>query len=489
MKGKNLVSLVLSLSKDEYDHIFQTLYARQVQSAQIFAAIRSVGSLNRKQISETSGVKERQIRVLLPKLSDSIIYELGTFEPDEHTELDAALLAAYKLVFRIENDPAAELLQDLYDKATEIERFDILPEVLRLTEIMTQPIQLNGLSKKEVTTKHLNLLQFRAIKERIEQLRQIPVAERLDQIADLIDSKLLSDENQALSMSAKAHFHWIWTRIHYFDENHFASCQSQKQLIKLLDEFSWLDRQHDFFFPNEHRLLTSLFVATGQNEAAYKMLFKVGNIDSNHQLTELTKWEQIYPLKLDAAIDAGDDAKGRDAVNEISKLFRSNSDLFPTKFITQNLYKCSYFYFTVGEFAKAQKLNLKLQTGYNSVDFYPMILPMVRIMATLIAFETGDQVEMGRQDKNFRMTSAYQETRYYKSVLGILKRLVNHSDPHFIDRSLTEFRETLKDKRSRITNRKFNFEVWLESKKCNCTMAEIFRRPAAPTTNIELEAI
>jgi tetratricopeptide (TPR) repeat protein len=496
MKGKNLVSLVLSLDEHEYKHVYDSLFLvpHNRQLGQVFQAIRTTEATKQKSLSTATGIKERQIRVLLPKLAPEIIYLLGIYQPDLHIQLDAALATAYKLVFRMANDPGAELIQDLFDKAFACDRFDIMLEVHRLSEIMTSPVSIRGLSRAEVNQKHLNLLQYQELKEEVSKVKKLPITNRLAAIKRYTSLDLLSHPGNALSVTAKAHFHWIWTRIHFFRENFPSSCSSQGNLVSLLDRHKWLNRNNAFFYPDEHRLLTYLLVASGQEDEAYKMLFKVGNTDPLYQLTDLAKWQHIYPLKLDMAIDAGDVEKGKSSMQEILSLLKENSNLFPAKFVTQILYKCSYFMFSIGDFAEAQKLNLKLQTAYKSVDFYRLVLPMVRIMAAVIAFEVNDQVEMGRQDKNFRMTSAYQEAGYYKSTLGILKRLAGLNDSEtrsdFLEDAMIEIEETLQDHHSRLLNRIFDFEVWLQSKAYRCSMAEIFcNRKSLLPQNSSLEAI
>jgi hypothetical protein len=481
MKGKNLVKLVCCMSDEEFAHVHQSmsLESESEQLVRLLIAIRDAQSLDRKILADATEIKVRQIRRILPKLPDCIFHFLGTFNPDQPVSLELSLHTAWKLVYRNESGPASVLAKQIYDQAESCDRFEIIYELLDLSEKISGGLVIDGLDRVEITQKHLNLLAFRKLKEKARDLKLLPHSEKVARLLELKENELLKSQKKAVSASAKAIFYWIWTRIHFFDENYKASLESQLQLVRLIEQFSWLHRNNQFPSLEENRLLISLLIADGRNEEAYQLLFKMGNTSSGHVLTDLGKWEYIYPIKLGIAIDTGDEEKGISCIEEIRKILPRNGGNFRKQFVTETLYYASYFYFTIGDFEEAQRLNFRLQTAYKSVDFSPLVFPMVRMMSTILALETRDLAECERQDKNFRNTAAFDDSQYFRTSLGIVKRLaddcINGLDQNLINEGYAEFQKTLADPKSKSINRRFNFEAWLESKIQGCTMSKIFR--------------
>ncbi|MEM0998627.1 MAG: hypothetical protein AAGN35_16330 [Bacteroidota bacterium] len=253
MKGANLVRVILNLTDEEYDHIYQSLpnSSKVDRMRKLLAAIRSMKTTSRKQLAHRLGVAERTVSELLQKLSRHVTFALAHHEPDKSLELELMLATAWKLVFRIENAPAAELMQDLFDLATAHERFDILFDLLKLAEIMTEPAELKGMDKEEITRRHVNLLQYQGLKTKVAGFKLLPEKERIAALEDMEQEPLLQQIECAMSISAQAHFFWTWTRLYYLKENHSAAYRSQKALVELMEENKWLDRYDDFFSPRK----------------------------------------------------------------------------------------------------------------------------------------------------------------------------------------------------------------------------------------------
>lgn len=218
-------------------------------------------------------------------------------------------------------------------------------------------------------------------------------------------------------------------------------------------------------------------VVANESERAFSRLFRIGNLKGSHALSDRSKWEQIFPLKIAMAIDAGDEEKGRSAVEEVLDLLNSRAD-FPVFFVTENLYIAAYYLFTIGDYSKSLRLNLRLLSRYRPKDFHGPLWPMVKIMASFLAFELDDHSEVVRLDKNFRMSNAYGKAPYFKTVLGTLLHLSKPGKQgqfaEILEDSSNKFRIALNDRHSKMLNRRFNFEIWLESKRKGCLMADIF---------------
>jgi hypothetical protein len=491
MKGKNLVNVVLSLAEEEYDFVFRSLSIspKDERLACLLSAIRKHGTVNRSLLAKHCNLSERMVRETTPTLGKELTFWLGAYERDQPIELEMALSTAWKLVFRIQNSAAGEVLQDLYTKAGECDRFDIMMEVWKLVEIMTESAEIEGISKEEVIQVHLNLLKYQELKAKADQLKVLP-KERHGSMLKLFEStNLLSDEEAAKSISAKAHFYWIWTRIHYAKENFEGVVFCQENLISLIAKYPWLDRYDGFFFAKEHRPLITALVTKNLTTEAFDMLFRVGSLETTYPLTEVSKWSQIYPLKLAMAIDHGDWQKAKDCTIEIESIIATEGSYLSSKFVTQSLYYCAYFNFINGDYPLAKKIVNRLSVIYYPSDFYPTIAPMLRVLSAFLAFEDGDLEELLLVDKKFRSTNSFDEAAYYPFTLNALKRILRLANENLVSNELMEtkiqFYDTLEESSSIGANRRFDFLKWMESKLTRRPMAEFFYHQASSNSKSE----
>jgi hypothetical protein len=487
MKGKNLVSLVIGLGAEEYKFILRTINedADNDLLVTILKAIRGTDHYNRKALAEKCGLKESRIRDLLPTLANKVVLALGMHEPDQPLELEIQLAAVWKLVFNIWNGPAGEVMQDLYDKATAVDRYDILYEILKLAEIMTVPAEIKGLSRAELTEKHLNLLQYQELKLKADKLTTLAGEERKRVADELSGAELMSSIEAAQSVSAKAHYYWIKRRISFSRENYASTLVFEKKLIDLLEENRWLDRYDDFFFALEHRSLITLLLIEDSVKEAHNQLFRVGGFNTEFPLSTTAKWEQLFPTKIGVALNNGEIETGLDAVDEFLKLISENEGQFSEQFITRNLYYSAYFLFTIGEFEKVQRMFTRMNKFQNSSSFPDPIFPISKILETFLAYESGELVEMGRLGKNFSMTSAYKKSTsgYYKYALSSLGAVSRQKDSQDVieeaQKAIAKIAEMHDDSYFSILNSYFDVSAWLESKKEGYTMSEVFRNRAS----------
>jgi hypothetical protein len=182
-------------------------------------------------------------------------------------------------------------------------------------------------------------------------------------------------------------------------------------------------------------------------------------------------------------MEAGDLEIGRDAVSNVLDLISSNYEIFPNKFIVDNLYFSSYFQISIGDWKEANRLNIRSFKMQNLDKTHSLIWPMIRFFEILIAYKLEDSSEVFRLSRNFQNTKEYKTDSYFPMAAGVVGRLARNK--HKIDAynsilvGIGELQNWTINHSGSLHHEYFDLRVWLKSEKEGCTMIDIFRNRAS----------
>lgn len=477
--------MVISMDVAEFEHV-SNLIRKDSDGERLFLLLSTIYRTKtgaRKKLANKSGLKEWAVRDLLPVLAKKVTLGIGLFKPDENIRLEICTATAWKMAFRLEFETANEIIESVFSDALEIERFEILLDLFKLAETTELPFSDAGVTKDEIIARHQNLLQFIGLRNLASKLKSCSGSEREILLSDLESLSILNSIDNALSKSATAHYYWIWSRVHFFRKRLLQAIEAQNTLLASLKENTWLERDYNFFLVREQRVLVGLLLFTNQIAEVNQLWMRIGNIDTSSPLIEALKWQQIYPNKIAAAMEVGDIETGRNAVSNVMELISSNSEIFPKKFIVENLYFSSYFFISIGKWKEANRLinrSLKMQKPGKTNS---LIWPMIRFFEILIAYKLEDSSEVLRLSRNFRNTKEFKTDSYFPMAARIIGRLAKneHKVDAFssINRGITEIQDWTANHFGCVHNEYFDLLAWLQSEKDGCTMLDIFRNRAS----------
>lgn len=484
MRGRELMQLINSLTPKESSFV-RAGFATEKNGEEcnkLFDAIASQKTFNKKTLGSSIGLSERRISSLLPGFGRQVVKMLGTFHQEEQQEFESSLSAAWKMVMRLQNGPATSIILDIYARAIKVERFDVILELHELAEVMTEPMELPGEGRDAVAILRENLEGYEALKSSFLRLKTSTVPEKERIVEKASNSPLLISESAALSTRAKTLYNWIKARLSFYLKDIVATVKYQEKAIAMLSEHAWLKRERDFFVIKEHEPLIAFMFAANMSESANAMIFKVGNMSPKQEREELVKWQQMFPLRLTVAINNGNEDLAEAAMVDFNSIRAKHGKLFPTRFVTKNLYWISFYQLANQDYEAARKTSIQLLKEGKSTHFEMHYLPMTRILSAVLSYEMGEYEDLIWQEKTFRMTKAYQGTEFYKLVLSLLLKLASAKSIMHRQSILNEYAELAEELESdRIVKSYFNFfdiGNWIESKLRQCSMLQVFEARA-----------
>jgi hypothetical protein len=468
------------MDQAEFEHV-ANLICKDLDGENLCLLLNAIYRTNtgvRKKLANETGLKEWAIRGLLPVLAKKVTLGIGHFAPDENILLELRAATAWKMAFRLEFETANEIIQSVFAEALAIERFEILLDLFKLAEITEFSLSVNGVTKDEIVAKHQNLLKFIGLRNLAGKLKSCSDLERENLLSDLESLPILKTIDNAISKSAKAHYYWIWSRIHVLQDQKFKAIATQSNFLKILKENSWLEKRHNFFLVREYRPLVSLFLTTNQKANVEQLWFRIGNIKTDSPLTEAVKWQQIYPNRIGYALEMGKVEQGRDAVSQVVEMISANPKLFPDNFICENLYYSTYFLLAIGELESANRLNIESLKMQQRTKNHAIIWSLTRLFEILINYKLEDESEVIRLVRNFRNTNEFKSDSFYEMAVKIIVSLVNSNTHWKLEDTISSSIATVKRWKevhpSSFQLDYFDLSVWLQSEKDGCTMAEIF---------------
>jgi hypothetical protein len=484
MRGRELLQLINSLTPREAAYV-RAGFATQkfgVEYALLFDAMASQKTFNKKTLSNSIDLSERRISTLLPVFGRQVVKMLGAFHQEDEEEFETSLNAAWKMVMRLKNGPATAIIQDIYTRAIKVERFDVILELHEMAEVMTEPLVIPGESRHGIAALQENLQGYEALKSAFLKLKTANVVEKKHIVEQAGNSALLKSESAARSIRARTLYYWIKARLSFYQKDILSTVNFQEKTIGMLTEFAWLKRERDFFLIKEHEPLIAFMFAANMDQDANAMIFKVGNMSPKQEREELIKWQQMFPMRLTVAINAGNQELAQAALEDFKGVRTQYGDLFPTRFINKNLYWIAFYQLANQEYEAARKTSIQLLKEGKSTHFEPLYLPMTRILSAVLSYEMGEHEDLLWQEKTFRMTKAYQATEFYKLVLSLLCKLSAAKSILHQQTILNEYAERAREMESDpIVRSYFNFfdiGNWIESKQSQCSMLQVFEARA-----------
>ncbi|MEM0999742.1 MAG: hypothetical protein AAGN35_21970 [Bacteroidota bacterium] len=494
MRGRELLQLIKSLTSREKAYI-KASFATEKNHAEwtaLFDGMARLKTFNKKVLAKSGNLSERRISSLLPDFSRHVVRALGNFQPKKPTDFELELNAAWKLVMRLRNAAAADIMLRLHQRALAVERFDVLLELHELRDVMTEPVDFEGPKREVIQRLHYNLSQYENLKTAFLRLKSGSLADREFVMRTAANSDLLDSEQSALSIRAQALFYWIKTRQLFYQGNINLASEYQERIIAMLQQYAWLKRERDFYLLKEYEPLIGFLFAGNRPKAANQAIFKIGNLPTRQKREELMKWHQIFPLRLSVALQEGDVEKGDSAVADFLQLKKANAEFLPKRFLTKNDYWVAFFLLSKQDYVGARKIVIQLLKEGKSSDFDPIYMPMTRLLAAVLAYEMGEVDELSWQEKTFRMTKAYQETPFYKMVFALLLRLARVRNEIEKAAVLDSYRQEASEMEASGPHARFFhfFDVgnWIVSKQEQCSMLQVFESRALSSVPADEES-
>lgn len=405
MKNKSIFSFLKSLSGEEVE-FFTAFIAGHGETNDLIAIWESIAESDQyieKYILAQTGLSRHRKNELFRRLGECAVRALGMVDHEGQMLLD--MIAARKMVLRVENDAAKELLLRAYSRAKALERFDIMLELADLASMMTSPIQIGDESKADLLQAKQQIDAFRLKEELLLRIKEPgkTSAERRELLQIVKDSPEFSIRpNNGIKRLQLGYLklHATW---HIFNQEFDAAIEFQTEVLDLLRNHRWLKVDPDFFFAKEARPLAGMLLKVGETDRFDRLIFEVGNLQGTSLRSQMEKMAQLYPFRIVMAIRQGNAEIGRQAVQAALRLLESSSHFPTSTFVTDNLFYASAFLIAVGEYSQARRLLRECKSiSVSGEHFRPRIIPMIRVLDVIVAFELNEHDDVVRLVKNFR---------------------------------------------------------------------------------------
>lgn len=491
MRARELYAIIASLSLKEREYVSAQVNASEngADLRQIFDYAAEHPDPSRKEISQGTKLSARRISELLPCLIHLVVKGLGHCEPDDRTTLELALNTAQKLMLRLENAAAVAILQSAFAQAQAQERYRLMLRAQEIAGMLSEPVTLAGPGATEITAHLRTINELQSLKAVIDQAKVASTEQRHRIVRETSNSSIMRGGVPQDSLSAKALYLAIRTRMLVYSGQYSSATENQGLLVDLLTEHPWLCALPEYHLLKEINPYVGLLMATEDHVRAEQLIFRVGNFQTEFPRIELLKWNQLYPLRLTSALADGDLGKGDYAMEEMLRLYREKKKLFSEQNINRGLYYIAYYLIAKGDVDGARRTVARMLRNGGSAAFMPFYLPMAKILSAVIDFESGEWDDLSMKIKNFRQTKAFRESPFYRLILNLLSKLTYlKSDLQRYETLKVAYDEAMAMQENSAHAAYFTFfdlPRWVQSKQKQVSMIEIFRS----STDIEPGAV
>ncbi|MEM6271407.1 MAG: hypothetical protein AAF998_18370 [Bacteroidota bacterium] len=478
MRKKDLEKLILCLTEEERENVKVALETHKKGESlrQIFVAIIEAGQIDSGKLASKCKTSTRTIARTLNELENIIIGLIGS-TPAELT-METQINAALELTLRMQFEPAIAIIRRVFTKARSTEEFNTIFVLYELSEMISIPFDLGHPTLDEVVALQHNLWSYEELKIRMKAVlkAEIPVDQFAERLNEIITHPLMEDETNAISIRAKAAFNWLLLRYYFHVGDMAKGLSIQERLVSILDRNQWLRIDQDFFLIKEYATLAGLYFKNDLESEGYKTIFNTGILPSDKALIEVSKLDQVYPLKTGLAIRKGDFDGALESINEVEIHLERFRGYFSPFFIYRNQYVNAYFYFSSKIFDKAG-LILSKYFGKYKPEIPPLFWPIAKVMETYISYHQGEIDNTIRLIKNIRMTSHYDESPFFPVAVGLIFRLCNHpkaEHPQILRKAKEKVKTIFRDPTASYLFNFFDLSAWIEAELGRRKMIDVF---------------
>jgi hypothetical protein len=479
MRKRDLQKLMLCLTEEERESVKMALktHKKGETLALIFKTILDSGQIDTKKLSSDHKISTRTFARMLTELENIVIVSVGS-TPDEPT-MEMHIKSALRLTLRMEFDPAIAIIRRVFAIAKSTEEYSTIFVLYELSEMIFTPFDLGQPTLDEVVALQHNLWTYEQLKVRMKAVlnAELSVEVAKDRLDEIINHPLMDEESSAISIRAKATYNWLLLRYYFHFGEMGKGLEIQKRLVDMLNANQWLRVDKDFFLIRENETLAGLYFKNERETEGFKTIFQTGVLASEQALIEVSKLNQLYPLKTGLAIRKGDKDGALQSIAEVEiHLERFRGFLSPL-FIYRNQYVNAYFYFTTKSFDKAGLILSKYFSKWRT-EIPPLFWPMAKVMEIFLSYHRGEDDTTVRLVKNIRMSSHYDESPFFPIATGLVSRLCNHpksEHTRILRRFLNKTNSLEQDSNAfRIFNF-FNLSTWIKAELGNSTMLSEFK--------------
>lgn len=339
-----------------------------------------------------------------------------------------ALITANKLVFRMADDAAIEVMEWAFWEADRQERFDITLQLIELTKILVTPHTFSFLPKSELLGRQINLLAFQELEEKFRQMLSpaCTTEKRREIFAEIEASPLMQGREQARSVRALAVYLKIRAACLLLTKESENALDAQKEFVALIEANEWLNIENDFFLIKETVQLSTILISSGKIDEANSLVFRLGNMQVQDARSDMEKLKQLYPFRVIVAMLTGNEELVEEAIASTLEVVKAQKGIATSQFITSNLYHCAYAYTAIDEHQKAFRI-LKMLGAYreNSQNYSEQLFPMVKILKMVNLLNLDEVVNIPKLIHTFRNHRKIESNDYFRLALGLLHRLSN----------------------------------------------------------------
>jgi hypothetical protein len=480
VKGSLVHAIIASLEERERKKF---LSSRPVvrdweQLARLFRFLATQNAYSETELLKLIGQTKRQKNSQVEQLGQLLISFVGEGKPDV---IVAQIIAtAPKLIENRQDKQAIELIEWAIAMAEETENYQAIQALWRLAELFPDPRpKFKGMSYDHALACSANLVAYRQIEVKLRQAAFEGPEDRMRLIAELEAADLLDSPGMALGFEARTLYWRIKAICKFFVGNPQERIAPQKALVETLAERIDSDFEIARRWIKESGTLATFYSLAGNLEESKRLRDEIWDFPTQSTILQTEKTKQIYPAKINTAIDFGDRKLGDEACEEILSLIYNQPELVSTGLQCRSLYCCASYMIGVDRIDEAAKLLLKLRS-YQRQDFMPVYYSMTKLLEIVVEIEREAFEDAIRLIKNIRMSKHDQTIAGFGVATQLLSAVTSTlCEPNANWRLIptqANIKRTLVGLSNQPILKFFDLIDWVESRSAGIPMMDLVRQ-------------
>jgi hypothetical protein len=483
VKGSLVHAIIASLEERERKKFLASKPAvRDWDSmAQLFRFLANQESYSETELLKLIGQTKRQKNSQVEQLGQLLIAFVGEGKPDV---IVAQIIAtAPRLIENRQEKQAIELIEWAISLADEIENYHAIQSLWRLAELFPDPRpKFKGMTYELALACAANLVAYRQIEVRLRQVAFKGPEERLQAIAEIEASELLDSPGMALGFEARTLYWRIKAICRLFVGKPEERIATQEALVAILSERIDGNLEIARRWIKEKGSLAGFYALAGKLEESKREWSDIWSFPTQSLILQTEKVRQIYPAKINLAIDYGDRSLGDEACNEVLSLFSNQPELISKGLQCRSLYCCARYYVGVDRIDDAAKLLLRLRS-YHRQDFLPVYYSMTKLLEIVLEIEREAYEDAIRLIKNVKMSKHDQAIAGFGMAIQLLSGVTSVlCEPNAHWRQVP-MQQNIKKILAELSNQPvldfFDLTIWVESRSSGRSMMDLIGNRAS----------
>lgn len=264
------------------------------------------------------------------------------------------------LIHKKAKSAALPLIAETLEACQVRELFDEQLEILGIWNRHFQPTAKEQKTIAEATREaksaRANLQEYEALQRRLEHINRREVEKRFDMLADgILNNPLMESKERCESSRARYVFHNILWRLSAYLGKYEDTVEHLRRSNFLVASYKHLFRDHEVMLLQGQCILAKVLLAIGRISEAEEVLRKVWSSDFEDDYLVAERFLHHCSIKLQFAIDSGNENLGRSAINLIElhlSLYKSELSLSVLDLL---LFFAGKFHFYLQEWESAAK--------------------------------------------------------------------------------------------------------------------------------------